>query len=182
MNIDLGLDGKVAIITGGGVGIGKETARKLALAGAKVVIAARTASKLEAAAEDLRQSTGGEIIAVPTDTTSKESVEALVATAVERFGAVHILVNCAAAPGGLVRNAIEEADEDALMLDLNTKLFGYFRTARPAGAASSMSAALPRVAPKRFQACATRRWCTLPRRCRTKSARMGSPSTSSIPV
>ncbi|MBB3859390.1 NAD(P)-dependent dehydrogenase (short-subunit alcohol dehydrogenase family) [Novosphingobium hassiacum] len=130
MNLDLGLDGKVAVITGGGVGIGKETARKLALAGAKVVIAARTASKLEAAAEDLRQSTGGEIIAVPTDTTSKESVEALVAAAVERFGAVHILVNCAAAPGGLVRNAIEEADEDALMLDLNTKLFGYFRTAK----------------------------------------------------
>ena len=43
------------------------------------------------------------------------------------FGGLHILVNCAAAPGGLVRNAIEEADEDALLLDLNTKLMGYFR-------------------------------------------------------
>lgn len=130
MNLKLGIEGKVAVITGGGVGIGKETARKLALAGVKVVIAARTASKLEAAAQQLRDETGGEIIAVPTDTTSKESVQALVDIAVEKFGAVHILVNCAAAPGGLVRNAIEEADEDALMLDLNTKLFGYFRTAK----------------------------------------------------
>jgi NAD(P)-dependent dehydrogenase (short-subunit alcohol dehydrogenase family) len=85
---------------------------------------------------------------VPTDTTSWESVQALVAAAVARFGGVHILVNCAAAPGGLVRNAIELADEDALMLDLNTKLFGYSGRqkpachicARPGGAASSTSA------------------------------------------
>ncbi|RIV82574.1 SDR family oxidoreductase [Aurantiacibacter xanthus] len=130
MSLDLGLEGKVAIITGGGVGIGKETARKLMLAGVKVAIAARTASKLETAAEELRKATGGEVIVVPTDTTSKESVEALVAKTVEAFGGVHILVNCAAAPGGLVRNAIEEADEDMLLLDLNTKLFGYFRTAK----------------------------------------------------
>jgi len=100
MSLDLGLKGKVAVITGGGVGIGKETARKLLLAGAKVVIAARTVSKLEAAAEQLRAETGGEVIAVPTDTTSWESVQALVDAAVARFGAVHILVNCAAAPGG----------------------------------------------------------------------------------
>ncbi|MBU1258286.1 MAG: SDR family NAD(P)-dependent oxidoreductase, partial [Alphaproteobacteria bacterium] len=59
MNLKLGIEGKVAVITGGGVGIGKETARKLALAGVKVVIAARTASKLEAAAQQLRDETGG---------------------------------------------------------------------------------------------------------------------------
>jgi NAD(P)-dependent dehydrogenase (short-subunit alcohol dehydrogenase family) len=44
-----------------------------------------------------------------------------------KFGSIDILVNCAAAPGGLVRNKIEDADEDALLLDLNTKLVGYFR-------------------------------------------------------
>jgi len=127
MSIELGLAGRVAIVTGGGVGIGKETARKLALAGVKVVIAARTVAKLEAAAAELSEATGGTIVAVPVDTTSKASVQALVDRTVALFGGVQILVNCAAAPGGLVRNAIEEADEDALMLDLNTKLFGYFR-------------------------------------------------------
>jgi len=130
MGIELGITGRVAIVTGGGVGIGKETARKLALAGAKVVIAARTTSKLESAAEELRRSTGGEIVAIPADTTSMSSVQALIDATVERFGGVHILVNCAAAPGGLVRNAIELADEEALLLDLNTKLLGYFRTAK----------------------------------------------------
>lgn len=128
--MDLGLRDKVAIVTGGGVGIGKETARMLAAAGAKVVIAARTQSKLDAAAVEIREATGGEVEAVSADTTSMASVQALVDRAVARFGGVHILINCAAAPGGLVRNAIEEADEDALLLDLNTKLLGYFRMAK----------------------------------------------------
>lgn len=130
MTLELGVAGRVAIITGGGVGIGKETARKLAAAGARVVIAARTRSTLEAAAAQLREETGGEVLAIPADTTSMVAVQALVDATVAHFGGVHILVNCAAAPGGLVRNAIEEADEDALLLDLNTKLMGYFRTAK----------------------------------------------------
>lgn len=130
MTIELGLSGRIAIVTGGAVGIGKETARKLALAGARVVIASRTVSKLEEAAGDLRDKTGGEVVPIAADTTSAASVQALVDATVEQFGGVHILVNCAAAPGGLVRNAIEEADEDALMLDLNTKLLGYFRMAK----------------------------------------------------
>lgn len=130
MSIELGIEGRIAIVTGGAVGIGKETARKLALGGAKVVIASRTQSKLDEAAAELRDKTGGDVVAVAVDTTSKSSVQSLVDATVERFGGVHILINCAAAPGGLVRNAIEEADEDALMLDLNTKLLGYFRTAK----------------------------------------------------
>ncbi|TWB64390.1 SDR family NAD(P)-dependent oxidoreductase [Nitrospirillum viridazoti] len=127
MSVDYGLAGKVAIVTGGSVGIGKETARQLASQGVKVVIAARTRDALEAAAEALRAETGGEIVAVPVDTTLRASVENLVSETVRRFGGVHILVNCAAAPGGLVRNEIEKADEDGLIADLNTKLVGYFR-------------------------------------------------------
>jgi len=127
MSLELGLKGKVAIVTGGSVGIGKETARKLAGEGVSVVIAARTVSALEAAAEQLRAQTGGTILPIAVDTTKNNSVRELVATTVERFGGVDILVNCAAAPGGVVRNNIEEADEDALLLDLNTKLVGYFR-------------------------------------------------------
>jgi NAD(P)-dependent dehydrogenase (short-subunit alcohol dehydrogenase family) len=127
MSLDLGLAGKVAIITGGSVGIGKETARKLAAEGVSVVIAARTASTLEAAAAQLRDETKGTVVAIPVDTTNTQSVRALVAATAQRFGSVDILVNCAATPGGLVRNNIELADEDALLLDLNTKLVGYFR-------------------------------------------------------
>ncbi len=127
MSLDLGLEGKVAIVTGGSVGIGKETARKLAAEGASVVIAARTRAALEASAEELRSRSGGNVLPIVVDTTSSESTRALVEQTVKHFGAVHILVNCAAAPGGLVRNNIELADEEALLLDLNTKLVGYFR-------------------------------------------------------
>ena len=128
MSLELGIRGKVAIVTGGSVGIGKETARKLAQEGVRVVIASRTPGTLEQAAAQLRAETGGGTIrAIPTDTTKRESVKALVEATVAEFGGVDILVNCAAAPGGLVRNNIEEADEDALLMDLDTKLVGYFR-------------------------------------------------------
>jgi NAD(P)-dependent dehydrogenase (short-subunit alcohol dehydrogenase family) len=125
--MDLGLSGKVAIVTGGSVGIGKETARKLAGEGVAVVIAARTVSALEQAAAQLRAETNGTVVPIAVDTTNSQSVRDLVAATVRQFGSVDILVNCAAAPGGIVRNNIEAADEDALLLDLNTKLVGYFR-------------------------------------------------------
>ncbi|WP_314375735.1 SDR family oxidoreductase [Sphingomonas paucimobilis] len=127
MSLNLGIEGRTAIVTGGSVGIGKETARKLAQAGVNVTIAARTKATLDAAAEELRADTGGTIDAITVDTTDMASVRALVDGTADRHGGVHILVNCAAAPGGLVRNAIEEADEKNLLLDLNTKLLGYFR-------------------------------------------------------
>jgi NAD(P)-dependent dehydrogenase (short-subunit alcohol dehydrogenase family) len=127
MSFDLGLRGKVAIVTGGSVGIGKETARKLAEEGVRVVIASRTRKTLEETAAQLRDATGGTVRAVPTDTTKRESVSALIAATAAEFGSIDILVNCAANPGGLVRNKIEEADEDALLMDLDTKLVGYFR-------------------------------------------------------
>ncbi len=127
MSMDLGIAGRVAIVTGGSVGIGKETARQLARAGCRVVIAARTMDALEATAAELRADTGGTVVPIAVDTTSSQSVRDLVAATARQFSGVHILINCAAAPGGLVRNKIEEADEDALLLDLNTKLVGYFR-------------------------------------------------------
>lgn len=130
MSMDLGLAGKVAIVTGGSVGIGKETARKLALEGVKVAIAARSAGPLRAAAERLSDATGGTVVPIVTDTTSSSAVDALVKEVAERFGSVDILVNCAAAPGGLVRNDIAEADVAALQADLDTKLLGYFRTCK----------------------------------------------------
>jgi len=130
MSMDLGLKGMVAIVTGGGVGIGKCTAAKLAAEGVRVVIASRTKATLEHAAQEIRAQTGGMVAPICVDTTRWDSVQALVAATVEKFGGVDILVNCAAAPGGVVRNNIEEADEQALLDDINTKLMGYFRMAK----------------------------------------------------
>jgi NAD(P)-dependent dehydrogenase (short-subunit alcohol dehydrogenase family) len=119
--------GQLAIVTGGGLGIGKAVTRALASRGATVVIVARRLPLLETAAEQLMKETGGEIIPISADTTDTESVRHMVETTAALLGRVDILVNGAAAPAGLVRNDVEEADPEALLADLNTKVIGYFR-------------------------------------------------------
>ena len=79
--MDLGLKGKHAIVTGGSLGIGKAIARELALEGVDVAIVARKKERLEAAARELSAETGGRVIALPTDVTNTEQVEAMVARA-----------------------------------------------------------------------------------------------------
>lgn len=125
--MDLGIAGKVAIITGGGDGIGKLTAEVLAEEGVSVAICSRNLEKLQRVASEIEEKTGGKILPVQIDTTDWDSVQAAVDQTVSALGGVDILINCAAAPGGMVKNDIELADEDALMFDLNTKLMGYFR-------------------------------------------------------
>ncbi|MBP2328200.1 NAD(P)-dependent dehydrogenase (short-subunit alcohol dehydrogenase family) [Kibdelosporangium banguiense] len=116
------LDGQVAIVTGGGLGIGKAVTQALVRRGATVVIAARRMHILRQAAEEI----GGHVVPVVADTTDTESVVAMAEAAAE-LGQVSILVNGAAAPAGLVRNDVENADPEALLADLNTKVVGYFR-------------------------------------------------------
>jgi NAD(P)-dependent dehydrogenase (short-subunit alcohol dehydrogenase family) len=89
------LTGKVAIVTGGGKGIGRAIALGLAGAGAKVAIAARTATEIEAVAQEIR-SKGGEAIAQVTDVGLSDQVEALVKATVQAFGRIDILINNAA--------------------------------------------------------------------------------------
>ena len=120
------LTGQVAIVTGGGLGIGKAVTRALVARGAQVVIAARRLPVLQAAAEEITADLGGEVFPVSADTTDTESVTALAVAAAD-IGQVSILINGAAAPAGLVRNDIAQADPDALLADLNTKVVGYFR-------------------------------------------------------
>jgi NAD(P)-dependent dehydrogenase (short-subunit alcohol dehydrogenase family) len=120
------LSGQVAIVTGGGLGIGKAVTRALVRRGALVVIAARRIAILQSAADEIMAELGGKVLPVAADTTDMASIEALADTAAEA-GQVSILVNGAAAPAGLVRNDIAAADPDALLSDLNTKVIGYFR-------------------------------------------------------
>lgn len=82
---------KVVIITGASMGIGEATARVFAEAGAKLVLAARSADKLEAVAHSLPAQT--ETLIVPTDMTDQAQVKALIAKAYERFGRIDILIN-----------------------------------------------------------------------------------------
>jgi 7-alpha-hydroxysteroid dehydrogenase len=86
------LDGRVAIVTGAGKGIGAGCARALAEAGADVVCAARTQSDIDAVAEGV-QSLGRRALAVATDVTVTEQLDTLVTRTVEEFGRVDILVN-----------------------------------------------------------------------------------------
>jgi NADP-dependent 3-hydroxy acid dehydrogenase YdfG len=88
------LDRQTAIVTGAGRGIGRAVAHALADAGAAVVLAARTRRELAAVAAEVRDR-GGRALAVPTDVTSPEAVDALVEQAVAALGGVDLLVTAA---------------------------------------------------------------------------------------
>jgi NAD(P)-dependent dehydrogenase (short-subunit alcohol dehydrogenase family) len=128
--MELELAGRVAIVTGGSKGVGKAIAQELAQEGVNVVICARHREALEETARALAQATGRRIVPIVADTTSWESVTRLVETTLTELGRIDILVNNAATPGGLVRGALAEADEGALLEDIDTKVVGYLRCAK----------------------------------------------------
>ena len=130
--MDLQLNGKTAIVTGGSKGIGKAIAHTLAAEGADVAILARNQATLDAAAEELRAATG-RIVPISCDTGSTESVNTAVERAVAELGSLHILVNNAAQPGGAPpRPGIENLPDDNFTQQMNVKVLGYARCARAA--------------------------------------------------
>ncbi|MCX4090982.1 SDR family NAD(P)-dependent oxidoreductase [Nocardia sp. alder85J] len=129
MNLDL--DGKRAIVTGGSRGIGLAVARALAAEGVDVVIAARSAEPLEAAARAVAGETGRRVLAVPTDTGDDEQVRRLVERTVAELGGVDILVNSAATPWSAGASTdLAGTDDDLVRREVEIKVLGYLRTAR----------------------------------------------------
>ncbi len=128
--MDLGLAGRVAIVTGGSRGIGRAIAKELASEGVDVAICARQRQALDEAAKALTNETGRRVIPIVADTMSSESVAHLVEATLAAFGRVDVLVNNASTPGGMVRGPLAEADDKTLLEDIDTKVVGYLRCAK----------------------------------------------------
>src|SRR5580704_19002663 len=90
--MDLGLNGKVALVGASSKGLGRACALALASEGARLTMCSRTGADLDAAAADIRRETGAEVLAVPADLTTAAVVQSVVAATVERFGGVDVLV------------------------------------------------------------------------------------------
>ncbi|PRY09954.1 NAD(P)-dependent dehydrogenase (short-subunit alcohol dehydrogenase family) [Pontibacter ummariensis] len=114
------LSGKVALVTGGGRGIGRALAEGLASVGASLVVVARTEEEVRKAADEIAQETGVETLPLVCDVTNSTSVKETVAKALARFGKLDILINNA---GTSVRKTALELSEEEWdkVMDVNFK-------------------------------------------------------------
>src|SRR2546429_7957590 len=123
----LGLAGKVAIVTGGGEGLGRASAGRLASSGGTVAMCARRKDVLERAADAIRRATGADLLALTCDVTRPDQVEAFVAATVARWGGVDILVNNA---GTSAAAGFAEVDDATWQADIELKLMAAIRLCR----------------------------------------------------
>jgi 3-oxoacyl-[acyl-carrier protein] reductase len=133
--MDLGLRDRVAIVGGSSRGIGRATAKLLAIEGCRVVMAARARPALEDAADMLRQSlqnktgTRPQMLAVQCDMASEADIRRLVASTVGEFGAIDIVVNNA---GGPPLGGFEQHDDAAWQHAFETNFMSVTRVVREA--------------------------------------------------
>jgi len=125
--MDLGLTGKVALVTAASKGMGKACALGLAAEGARVVMCARNEGDLKAAADEVRTKTKAEVLGVVADVTKAEPVRALVGRARDAFGSPDILIaNC----GGPPRGYFDEFDDAAWQGAVEVSLLSTVRLIR----------------------------------------------------
>lgn len=129
--MDLRLDGKRALVTGGSRGIGLAIGRALAAEGVHVALLARDGVAVRMAAEEAAADVGGRLIGVTADTGDDEQVRRAVAEVTEALGGIDIVVNAAARPAssGPPVSAVETPD-DRVREELEIKLLGYLRVVR----------------------------------------------------
>ncbi|MFM9969095.1 MAG: SDR family NAD(P)-dependent oxidoreductase [Burkholderiales bacterium] len=125
--MDIRLDGRNALVTGGSLGIGRATARELAASGANVVITARNSERLSEVAKELSRETGVRVIAVTGDMGKGEDVQRVIDDARAALGQIDILINNA---GSSPAGRIFELTEDQWRSSYDLKLMGYMRCAR----------------------------------------------------
>ena len=124
---DLGLRGKIAVITGGSDGLGRATAERFASEGARVVICARREEHLQRAANDIAAETGAEVVGIRADVSNVSDIDQLIDLTVDQFGGVDILVNNA---GKSSAAGLEEVDDDEWQNDFDLKVMAAVRACR----------------------------------------------------
>ena len=131
MSSSLRLDGRRAIVTGAGRGLGREMALHLAAAGADIVCAARTRAQIESVAEEIR-ALGRRALVVPTDVAVPEQVDALARRAVDEWGGFEIFIANAGGGGGASGKDILEISDDDWRETIDINLSSVFYSARAA--------------------------------------------------
>jgi 3-oxoacyl-[acyl-carrier protein] reductase len=125
--MDLGLTGKTAIVAAASKGLGKACALALAAEGTQVTICARNSADLEAAATQIRQATGAQVLAVSADLATAAGIEDVVAATVQRFGGVDVLV---ANSGGPPRGVFADFTDDDWVAAFELVTLGFVRFVR----------------------------------------------------
>lgn len=123
--MDLGLTGKVALVTASSKGLGRASAQALVEEGASVAINSRDPERLRATAAEL----GSDVLPLPADVTEADAARRLVEATVDRFGALHVLV---ANAGGPPKGRALDVDDATLLAAINANLFASVRLVRAA--------------------------------------------------
>ncbi len=124
------LDGKTIIITGGGTGLGKSMGTYFLELGANLVITSRKKEVIDKTAEELRQKTGGKVLAVPCDVRKYEEIENVIKTSENEFGQIHGVLNNAA---GNFISPTERLSHRAFDIVVDIVLKGTYYTTLAAG-------------------------------------------------
>src|ERR1700722_9389296 len=127
--MELGLNGKVVVVTGSSKGIGRSIAEAFADEGAQVVINSRNGKELEATAAEMRK-TGGSVLAIASDVTTAEGARRPIEEAVKKFGTVHVLVNNAGGAGRF--GSFDDLTDDEWMDVYNLNVLSAVRATRAA--------------------------------------------------
>ncbi|MBD3646186.1 MAG: SDR family NAD(P)-dependent oxidoreductase, partial [Pseudomonadales bacterium] len=127
--MNLGVEGKVAIITGGSDGIGRAAAERLSSEGALVALVARTQEDLDRVAAEISKQTGNEVVGIATDVRDEESVKAMVEAVKDRWGRIDILINNA---GTSSASKFENMTNEQVEEDFTLKVMGAIYCTRHA--------------------------------------------------